>query len=288
MTRILAGIGLLLASGAVAAAILGGFPYWYTPFTVGSFLCFDYGSERLAHRSVLRYLAHGHWRLGVVIYLVAAAAAVVVDVIYGRGLADAWAYPPWHGLANIAVPVLFHYPFGFLSLYATFQTVRGRLGVAGGTSGRDPGRGAYGRVSLVTLALCLVLPLINFWFNANLEEGRLLLVVMLVATVAIDGTREALTGDSMLRQLIGYGRRYAAAVVITLAWAILINEGPNVFAHEWVYLTDPFGLPLWLVLVLGWPFLLVASTTVYETAVALAPQPRPHPARRDLGYTGSV
>ena len=82
----------------------------------------------------------------------------------------------------------------------------------------------------------------------------------------------------MLRELGAHGWRYAAAIVITLAWAILVNEGPNVFAREWVYLASPFGLPLWLILILGWPFLLVVSASVYETTIALT--------SRNLGYTG--
>ncbi len=259
--------GFVLASAAVIAAIFWRFPYWYTPLTIGSFLFFDWLSERLAGRSVLQFIARGHWRVGALIYFVASGLAFVVDVVYGRILADAWIYPPWRGIANIAVPVFFHYPFGFLSLYATFQTVRGLFGVAA-TRPFDLDE-RYGRVSFVVLALCLVVPLLNFWLNGNRGEVELLFVVMPVSTVAFDGAREAMTGDSMLRELGANGWRYAAAIVITLAWAVLINEGPNVFAHEWVYLTHPFGLPLWLVLILGWPFLLVVSATVYETTIAL-------------------
>jgi hypothetical protein len=287
MSKPVAVIGLLLAAAAVAAAIFWEFPYWYTPFTIGSFLFFDQMSKRFAGRSVLHFLARGHWRVGVLIYLAAVGTAVIVDVVYGRMLAGAWVYPPWHGIANIVVPVLFHYPFGFLSLYATFQTVRGLLGVAGQTSRGEPvrrdsvGQTAmsilrfdapgkwYGRIAVIALAICLVVPLLNYWLNANHGEGELLFVVMLVGTAAFDGTREALTGDSILRELLMHGPRYAAAVVVTLAWAILVDEGPNVFAHEWVYLINPFGLPLWLILILGWPFLLVVSAAVYETAVAL-------------------
>jgi hypothetical protein len=284
-------IGLLLSSAAVVAAIFAGFPYWYTPFTIGSFLFFDRLSERFAGRSVLQYLSCGHWRLGVLIYFMAAALAFVVDVVYGRTLAGAWVYPPWHGIANVAVPVFFHYPFGFLSLYATFQTTRGLLGVAAPMSRREPIRGNsrqsiakssaqfespgkwYGRAAPVALVLCLVVPLLNSWLDANRGEAELLFIVMLVATAAFDGTREALTGDSMLRELCVHGRRYAAAIVITLTWAILVNEGPNVFAREWVYLTNPFGLPLWLILFLGWPFLLAVSASVYEATIALTARP---------------
>ena len=61
-------VGLLLASTAVVAAIFSRFPYWYTPFTIGSFLFFDRLSERFAGRSLLRFLAHGHWRVGVLMY----------------------------------------------------------------------------------------------------------------------------------------------------------------------------------------------------------------------------
>ena len=293
---IVATFGLLLASTAVVAAIFSRLPYWYTPFTVGSFLFFDRLSERFAGRSLIRFLARGRWRVGVWMYLVSAGTALAVDFVYGRILAGAWVYPPRRGVANIAVPVFFHYPFGFLSLYATFETVRGVLGVAG----RSPPRNHhlkdsrhfkikstwrfetlgkwYGRVSLIALGLCLIVPLLNYWLNANQEEGELLFIVMLVSTAAFDGARELLTGDSMLRELGAHGSRFAAAIVITLAWAILINEGPNVFAREWVYLASPFGLPLWLILILGWPFLLVVSASVYETTIALT--------SRNLGYTG--
>lgn len=277
-------VGLVLASAAVAAAIFRGFPYWYTPFTIGSFLFFDSLSERFGARSLIRFLADGHWRVGLLMYGAAALIALEVDVLYGRALGDAWVYPPWHGFANIAVPVFFHYPFGFLSLYATFQTVRGAL--EGGRQTRRT-RGTrlgelfgrwYGRLAFIALVLCLAAPLINYWLNANRSASELLTVVMVVSTLAIDAVRHALTGDSMLRELVVQGRPYAAAVIITLAWAIVINEGPNAFAHEWVYQTSPFGLPLWAMLVLGWPFLLVVSAAVYEMAIASA--------SHDLIYTG--
>jgi hypothetical protein len=286
MSKPLAVIGFLLAAAAVVAAVFWRFPLWYTPFTIGSFLFFDRLSDQFAGRSVLRFLAHGHWRAGILIYCGAVGIALVVDVVYGRTLAGAWVYPPWHGISNIAVPVLFHYPFGFLSLYATFQTVRGLLGVAEQTPRGQSVRGDslqgtavsisrfdspgkwYARLAVPALALCVVVPLLNFWLNANRGEGELLFIVMLVGTAAIDGIREALTGDSMLRELDMHGRRYAAAVVITLAWAILVNEGPNVFAREWVYDIAPFGLPLWVILILGWPFLLVVSAAAYEAGVA--------------------
>jgi hypothetical protein len=283
-------VGLLLASAAVVAAIFWRFPYWYTPFTIGSFLVFDRLSQRFAGRSVLQFLACGRWRVGVLVYFLAAGLALIVDVLYGRVLAGAWVYPTWRGIANIVVPVFFHYPFGFLSLYATFQTLRGLLGVAARSAyGNSRPTGAkstlrfesigkwYGRVSPVALGLCLAAPLLNFWLNANRGESELIFTVMLVGTVAVDGTRDALAGDSMLRELDAYGWRYAAAVILTLAWAILVNEGPNVFAREWVYLKDPFSLPLWLMLILGWPFLLVVSAAAYETTRALT--------CRNLGYT---
>lgn len=287
--------GLLLASASVVAAIFSRFPFWYTPFTIGSFLFFDRLAERIGGRSVMGYIWNGHRRVGVLVYAVAASTALVVDVLFGRILAGAWVYPFWKGIGNIAAPVLFHYPFGFLSLYATFQTARGVLGVAGGgrlpgpvmwsfpspsgasTSKFEPLAGPYGRVSLVALALCVIAPLVNSWLNANRGEVELIFVVMLVGTVAFDGIREALTGHSIVRELGEHGRRYAGAILATLAWAILINEGPNVFAREWVYVTSPFGLPLWLTLILGWPFLLVVSVTVYETTIALT--------SRELDYT---
>jgi hypothetical protein len=133
-------------------------------------------------------------------------------------------------------------------------------------------------LAFIALVLCLAAPLINYWLNANRSASELLTVVMVVSTLAIDAVRHALTGDSMLRELVVQGRPYAAAVIITLAWAIVINEGPNAFAHEWVYQTSPFGLPLWAMLVLGWPFLLVVSAAVYEMAIASA--------SHDLIYTG--
>lgn len=288
-------IGLLLATSAVIAAIVWRFPYWYTPFTIGSFLLFDRLSERYAHRSVLQYLARGRWRVGVLLYLIAAGLALIVDVVYGRILAGAWVYPSWHGLANIVIPVFFHYPFGFLSLYATFQALRGMLGVAGtklrkespredtgqqqdGLSSRSRLFNWYGPLSLITLVACVVVPLLNYWLNASRGEGELLFIVMLVSTVAFDGTRDLLTGDSILRALAASGKRYAGSIILTLAWAVPVNEGPNLFAREWVYLIHPFGLPLWAILILGWPFLLIVSTAVYEATIALI--------SRNLGYTG--
>lgn len=275
--------GLLIASAAVAAAIAFNFPFWYTPFTIGSFLLFDRHSERFDPPSLLRMLARGSWRAGVTMYLAAVLIAFVVDVIYGRMLGGAWVYPPWHGVLNIAVPVLFHYPFGFLSLYATFRTIRGAIEGRQSTGprkepGEFPGKW-YGRLSLLALVLSLSAPLLDFWLNANRNASEVLLVVMLVSTVAVDGVREALTGDSILRELYARGWSYAVAIVVTLAWAILINEGPNVFAREWVYSPAPFGLPLWVMLILGWPFLLTVSAAVYETIIAST--------SRDLVYTDS-
>jgi hypothetical protein len=49
-------VGLLLTSTAVVTAIFWRFPYWYTPFTIGSFLFFDRLSERFAGRSLLQFL----------------------------------------------------------------------------------------------------------------------------------------------------------------------------------------------------------------------------------------
>lgn len=320
--------GLLVASAAVVAAIAFNFPFWYTPFTIGSFLLFDRLSERFGAPSLLRMLARGSWRPGVTMYLAAILIAFVVDVIYGRMLGGAWVYPPWHGVLNIAVPILFHYPFGFLSLYATFRTIRGvtegrrtprapgpfeyaaqgaetkreakqrdagtrRHGDTGPSGSGDSAEAEraqaarrrpfpaqrYGRLSLLALVLALSAPLVNLWLNANRNASEVLLVVMLVGTIAVDGVREALTGDSLLREIYARGLTDAVAIVVTLAWAILINEGPNVFAREWVYSPAPFGLPLWVMLMLGWPFLLTVSAAVYETIMALT--------SRDLVYTDS-
>lgn len=273
--------GLVVASAAVVAAIAFNSPFWYTPFTIGSFLLFDRLSERFGATSLLRVLGDEWWRVGVMMYLAAVLAALVVDVIYGRMLAGAWVYPPWHGIFNIAVPVLLHYPFGFLSLYATFRTVRGMIeGRASASPRNKPGEfpgNWYGRLSTFALVLCLAAPLLNDWLNGNRNASELLLVVMLVATIAVDGVREVLTGDSMLRELYTWGWSYAIVIVVTLGWAIVINEGPNVSAHEWVYSPSPFGLPLWVMLILGWPFLLTVSAAVYETTMAVT--------SRDLVYT---
>ncbi len=260
-------IGFIIAITAIGAAVLGHWPYWYTPFTIGSFLFFDRLAQRLTGYSTTQLIARQGWRTFVLVYLSAAGVALVVDVVYGRMLANAWIYPPWQGLANLAVPVLFHYPFGMLSLYATFQTWRGVLDTASPRTGNLPGW--YGPASILGLALCVVAPLLNFWLNANRGEGELLFIVMLVSTVAFDGVRDALTGNSILRELVAQGRRYVAALVITLAWAVILNEGPNVFAREWIYTIRPFGLPLWLILILGWPFLLSVSVAVYETTSEL-------------------
>jgi hypothetical protein len=280
----MAWVGFLLATATVVAAIFAHFPYWYTPFTIGSFLWFDWMSERWTGRSTAQLVRREGWRSFVSIYVVAVGLGFIVDVVYGRTLAYAWVYPPWRGIANVAVPVLFHYPFGMLALYATFQTARGVTGSlklrrldAKPTSAIFQAHNGgldsallriYAPVSLVALALCVVTPLLNFWLDANRGAGELLFIVMLVSTVAFDGVREALTGNSMLRELLANGWRYAAAIVVTLVWAVLVNEGPNVFAREWVYLIHPFGLPLWLILLLGWPFLLTVSVAVYETTSA--------------------
>lgn len=267
-------IGCTIALASILAATLFQFPYWYTPFLVGSFLLSDDIHRRREGDSTLARLVRGEWLAFATNYVVAIFFALIVDIWFGRVMAHAWVYPPYEATwLDTAVPLLLHYPLGMLALVENFYAIRSFLGRKdAGTS--QPLRtfnlkSRFGSVSLIVLALCIVLPPANFYFNANRYAGELLFVIMLVSTVAFDGVRELFVGHSFIGDA---GRERGTewlAVFVTVVVGFALNEGPNVLAREWVYTREPFGIPLPVTLGVGWIFLLSVSLAVRETTFAL-------------------
>ncbi|HEY6042564.1 MAG TPA: hypothetical protein VIX58_10560, partial [Anaerolineae bacterium] len=224
-------------------------------------------------------LVRGEWLALVLNYLVAMFFALIVDLWFGRAMAQAWVYPPYESTwLGIAVPLLLHYPLGMLALVENFYAIRLLLKDQKAEKGPRPTGGlslsprrnrAYGIASLLILALCLVLPPINLFLDSNRNAGELLFVIMLVSTIAFDGVRELFVGHSFLGDAWRGKLNQWPAVAVTVVAGFVLNEGPNVFAREWVYTREPFGIPLPLVLGMGWVFLLSVSLAVHETTFAL-------------------
>ena len=270
--------GLVIAVASIGAAVIFAVPYWYTPFLAGSLLLYDSANRRLRGQSTLSRVAQGRWQGPALVFLVSVAFAAVVDIWYGRAIADAWIYPSWTGALGWIVPMFLHYPLGMLALVENYNLVQAlmkrrpsenRATLAPARSRHISLLSRYGRGSLVVLAICLVLPPLNYAFNENRNAVELLFGLMLVTTVAFDGVREFFAGRSVLRDVLEKQPGTGRGVLLTVLMALILNEGPNVWAREWIYTREPIGVPIAVVVFLGWFFLLSISLAVYEGVLAV-------------------
>jgi hypothetical protein len=269
-------IGGVVAVVGIARAVLWHDPYWYSYFTIGSFVLFDRISAALTGESTLRHLRTGKWHFVLLLYVAFVLGTLVVDVFYGRMFSQMWHYPHYGLRDEIIHAILIGYPFAFLSVIEMTAILAhlwpGEKAWIPAVPG-DPWSSARGR-HLVGTPLAIIaagagaFPVVNYFFlgNAYVHEVMVICVVpcaFLFDVIALAGGQRSVIGAA----LSGRYREVMIVAVAVLLSAVL-HEIPNTFAWEWVYRNFPFtSLEIFKVHVLvycpGWLFLVLFPLSLY-------------------------
>jgi len=282
-------IGLGVGIFGILRAVYAGDPYWYSYFTIGSFLCFDRISVLLTGASTLREIRSGKWIAIVLIYGAFLLLAVVVDFAYGRFLAHAWVYPHYDLFDEIIHVVLIGYPFAFFSTIEMTAVICALLAIicrrntkfVGLEKQNDPQILIFlAKVVLLIGILAVVCPYINYILRDNRDAQEVLVICMIASTFLFDAAGHLLGAPSILRAI--YQGNWV--IILGLAVAVPLSAGlheiPNTYAWEWAYQNIPFtdaeifGVNV-IVYFPGWLFLIIFPLSIYGIIAHLCGVPHP-------------
>ncbi len=264
-------VGLLLTLYGVYTAVVDQSTYWYSYFTVGSFLFFDSLDFQLNGDSNLFRLIKGQPKTVVGTYLFFLVfGGVLIDVVFGRGIGALWTYPNLSGFSEIIHVLLIGYPFALLSvssMYRTFHALLTRVLRESGdykTSTRTGWRMRLAKALSIMFVVSLILPIANWLVFDNRYANELLIICSLLGVFSISPFTYLLFQDSWFEQLFRFEKSTLMALFLTFLVASFAHELPNTFAWEWLYQNIPFtSLEIFkiniIILIPAWLFLTILA-----------------------------
>lgn len=269
-------IGGLVAVAGVARAVFWHDPYWYSYFTIGSFVLFDRTSAALTGESTLRHLRTGKWQFVLLLYVAFVLGTLVVDVCYGRMFSQMWRYPHYGLRDEIIHVILIGYPFAFLSviemtaiLAHVWPGEKAWLpGISGESWSSARGRRLVGTPLAFIAAGAGAFPVVNYFFLGNAYVHDAMVICVVPCAFLFDAIALARGQRSVIGAALSGRYREVMIVVAAVLFSAVLHELPNTFAWEWVYRNFPFtSLEILHVHVLvycpGWLFLVLFPLSLY-------------------------
>lgn len=263
-------VGLIAAIHGIVSAILQQNPYWYSSFTIGSYLFFATLNRAFSGTSSLPGPGGGHFRGFLRTYGAFFVVGFLIDIVYGRFIGKNWVYPHF-GLFDEFVHVLvIGYPFAFFSVLETFYLFWHCLSAIIGEPSSQAAsvhRGVFQATLLIGLAGLIVPLTIPLWSNSGVVN-QVVFVCMVLTTFLLDALNALRGRFSLLLEILKGNLAVLLALLFATALAALAHEVPNTYGKEWVYRNVPFtDYQVWgvnvLILTFGWLFLLVWPISLY-------------------------
>jgi hypothetical protein len=267
-------LGLFLSGYAVITAVFVSKLTWYGYLTIGNFLLLSPISYQLRRRHTLLEFSVKCPLLLIFLYLVFFAVGAVIDLFYGRSLANFWYYPRYSAEQQAFHNLLIGYPFAFLSVIPLYEICehlfltkipkppKARVAVQ-----RIP-KGRWVGLMIVSIVL-VVMPVADSYWLSGTHVRQLCILGMVGAILLADSVRELVHGTSFVAKIARGDYRHLLSL-ITAGWlAALINEVPNTIPDTWVYQNIPFierqflGVNM-IVFFVGWPFLTFIAVSVFR------------------------
>ncbi len=217
-------------------------------------------------------------RQGLLVYVAFAAAGILFDLLFGVWLTGLWSYPNY-GVKDYIWLYIAVYPLGgFVMIYTLLvgQTCWGhRIGnVMDGNVAPQP---VVAPVLLTGASITAVgvAVLTGPWRPVLLLTTLVLGALLLSVAIA-----RALGGGLVLDRIAL--RPWPLSMIVVSGSLVqgLVHEIPNVWASEWIYQGWPlghvqiFGVPL-LVLILGWPALMLVPAVIWDLIALMRPHRHP-------------
>ncbi len=257
-------LGLLIVIGSISASIIGAFPFWYSFYVVGAFMLFGGLNYKQGKSSVYALILDHKWAVFVSVYMAAVIFGFLVDIIFGRTIADLWYYPHLGKLGGIFFPVLFYYPFGGFQIYELYYLLESIL------TQKIPSnshrvinkkiKNDIANILIIFLIIGVVLPFLNFFINQNKFANELVTIFIILTIFSSDALFYKLSEKSILFDV--FEGKIATIITMIITWfvATVLTEIPNTFSWEWIYHKVPFvSMEIFkinaLVFTAGWFFL---------------------------------
>jgi hypothetical protein len=270
-------IGLGMGIFGVFRAIYASDPYWYSYFTIGSFLFFDRISALLTSVSTLQEIRNGKWFPIVLIYGIFLLLAVLIDFVYGRFMTHAWVYPHYNLFDEIIHVILIGYPFAFFSTIEMTAVICILLNIIWLKNTKFVNSGKHGgsrifnflaKVLFLIGVLAVVYPYINYIFRDNRNVQEIMVICMIASTFLFDAIGYLLRAPSILGAIYQGNWAIILGLVLAVLLSASLHEIPNTYAREWVYVNIPFtdakifGVNV-IVFFPGWLFLTIFPLSIY-------------------------
>lgn len=266
-------IGLTLVVLSILLSVIFKFHYWYSFYVLGAFIFFGSMNYRMGSKSVYSYILSKKWMRFIIIYSTGVIFGLLVDIVYGRNVANLWYYPHLGGIGNFLVPILLYYPFGGLQVYEIFYFCKGFLSrfIKSGSYYNLPYmiKEAIMNLLIIILILGFFIPIINLLINSNEHANEIMIVIMILITFSFDALVYKKNKESIFIEFIQGNKLIIFTLVLSWIIAVILSEVPNVFSWEWVYHNVPFtNYEIFkiniIVFTFGWFFLVYASTRLID------------------------
>ena len=258
--------GFLLTVCSIISSIIFGFYFWYSFYVVGAFIFFGALNCKHNAKTVFTLLCEKKIKKFLMIYLGGVLFSFFVDIVYGRNVSSLWHYPHLSGSMSLIIPVFIYYPFGGLQVYEIFYCLKRKLNkkIKNKSLYKIP-KAVRSRLSylfIIFLISGVVIPILNFYLNANESASELIVIFMILTTFSADMIIYRFNKKSILFSLLEGNKLVLATMVLSWTVSMLLTEYPNTFSWEWIY-TMPFtnfevAKMNIVVITFGWFFLVYA------------------------------
>lgn len=257
--------GFLLIVLSIIASVLFNFHFWYSFFLIGAFLFFGSLNVKInTKNSVFKLMYEGRWRDIIILWITSVIMSFLVDVVYGRYIGNLWMYPYLQGSWNIIIPVFIYYPVGGGHIYEIFNFVKTILSKKVSSKNiitlSDRSKN-YISLSLIALSLIgFIAPVLNYYLNGKDYSNKIVFFTWIFTIFSFDAIYYRIKKNSLFIDALQGNKLVIYTMIISWLLAVLSNEIPNLFSHEWIYQNIPFinftilGVNA-LIFTFGWFFL---------------------------------
>ncbi len=272
LQTLIALLALIAALYGTCSAVIAASPYWYSYFTIGSYLFLGIVNRALHGTSTLPDNDRTSCRHLLKLYLSYFLVGSIIDILYGRFVGGMWVYPHYSLAEEIIHVLVIGYPFAFLSVVETYFLIHFSVIRLSPRSAWQAGEGRFKpllKFLVVVAVVPLFAPLVLKGF-ARAELVQKTLFLSMIGTIFLFDALNGLGGKrSLLLQALSGKWAVTLAVLLTNVIAAIVHEVPNAYAQEWIYRDVPFtDFDVWgvniLILTFGWLFLVVIALSIRE------------------------
>ena len=266
-------VGSSLAVYGIYTAIIDGNTFWYTYFTIGTFVLFDSLDQQLNGDSNLLRLFKGQPEVFFGTYFLFFIMGILIDTVLGQAIGNMWIYPSLEGGRKFFHILIVGYPFALLSVSSMYRTIDG-LTIRVLNQQTNHTRAARDDVFKIRVAqlltisfiVALTVPILNWLLLDNRYSHELLVICCALGLFSISPITYFVFRASWFNQLFGTRKRAVTVLLLTWLCAAFLHEFPNTFAWQWVYQNIPFTS--WKIL--GVSIIVIAPGWIFLTILAVA------------------